>query len=120
MEVTSIILAGGKNLRLGRSKALEMVNGKNLIERVFERLSPLSAQILVVTSWEQFDLPVGVDVEVLSDIYPDKGPLGGIYTGLMASQSLHNIVVACDMQKQVHTQTAQRTYLYHINRKMIY
>lgn len=97
MDVTSIILAGGKNLRLGRNKALEVIEGKSIIERVFDRLEPLSKDIVVVTSWEQFDLPVGQRVEVVADIYPEKGPLGGIYSGLMASKSPINVIVACDM-----------------------
>ncbi len=33
MKVTAIVLAGGKNRRLGRSKALETIAGKRLIER---------------------------------------------------------------------------------------
>jgi len=52
---------------------------------------------MIVTSREQSDLAVSDGVEILVDLYPDKGPLGGIYTGLMASRSSHNIVVACDM-----------------------
>jgi molybdopterin-guanine dinucleotide biosynthesis protein A len=97
MEITSIILAGGKNLRLGRSKALEVINGKSLVERVLDRLQPLSSQILVVTSRERFDLPGNYRAEMLADVYPDRGPLGGLYTGLTASHSPTNIVVACDM-----------------------
>jgi len=95
--MTSIILAGGKNLRLGRSKALETIGGKSLIERVVERLSPLTNRIVVVTSREQPDLAATGGMEVLADLYPGKGPLGGIYTGLLASRSSHSIVVACDM-----------------------
>ncbi|MDP2730784.1 MAG: molybdenum cofactor guanylyltransferase [Dehalococcoidales bacterium] len=97
MKITSVILAGGKNLRLGRNKALESINGKSLIERVIERLSPLSNRILIVTSREGVDLPVAGKAEILADIYPGKGPLGGIYTGLTASRSSRCIVVACDM-----------------------
>jgi len=97
MKVTSIVLAGGKNLRLGRNKALESIDGKSLIEYVVERLKPLTNQILIVTSQEQFDLPVACKAEMLTDLYPGKGPLGGIYTGLLAAQSSHSIVVACDM-----------------------
>ena len=97
MKVTSIILAGGKNLRLGRSKALELLDGKSLLEHVIERLRPLSNQILIVASQEQLELPVVGEAEILVDIYPNKGPLGGIYTGLLASQSSRSIVVACDM-----------------------
>ena len=97
MKVTSIVLAGGKNLRLGRSKALEVVGGKSLIERVVERLAPITDRLLIVTSQEQPELPVSSDAEILLDTYPGKGPLGGIYTGLAVTQSLQNIVVACDM-----------------------
>ncbi|MFH0769610.1 MAG: molybdenum cofactor guanylyltransferase [Chloroflexota bacterium] len=97
MKVTSIILAGGKNLRLGRNKALEVVGGKRLIERVVERLKPLSNRILIVTSEGQVDFPPTCNAEVMVDLYPGKGPLGGIYTGLLASQSSYSIAVACDM-----------------------
>jgi molybdopterin-guanine dinucleotide biosynthesis protein A len=97
MEVTSIVLAGGKSLRLGKSKALEIAGGKSLIERVIQQLKQLSSHVLIATSREQSDLLVAIDAEILVDIYPNKGPLGGIYTGLMASQCSHNIVVACDM-----------------------
>jgi molybdopterin-guanine dinucleotide biosynthesis protein A len=96
-EVTSIILAGGKNLRLGRNKAFEVIGGKTIIERVFERLEPISRKIVIVTSWAEFDVEFNLDVEVVADIYPNMGPLGGIYTGLTASMSHINIVAACDM-----------------------
>jgi len=97
MKATLIILAGGKNLRLGRIKALETIGGKSLIERVIERLRSLTDRILIVTSSEQLEFPVADEVEILVDLYPGKGPLGGIYTGLSASRSSLNIVVACDM-----------------------
>ncbi len=97
MSTSLIILAGGKNLRLGRTKALETIGGKSLIERVIERLKLLSSQILIVTSAEQLEFPVGAEAKIVIDLYPGKGPLGGIYTGLLASGSSHGIVVACDM-----------------------
>jgi len=97
MQVTSIILAGGRNLRLGSSKALEIIGGKSLIERVIERVKLVSNQTLIVTSPGQLALPLAGEVKVLVDLYPGKGPLGGIYTGLLASPSSHSVVVACDM-----------------------
>ena len=95
--MTSIVLAGGKSLRLGRSKYLETINGKSLIERVIEQLKSVSHRILIVTSREQFDLPAACEAEVMVDLYPGKGPLVGIYTGLLAAESSHSLVVACDM-----------------------
>ena len=95
--MTSIILAGGRNRRLGRNKALETIGGKSLIERVAERVKLVSDKILIVTSPGRLALPAIGGVEVMVDLYPDKGPLGGIYTGLLASPSSHSVVVACDM-----------------------
>ncbi len=97
MDVSAIVLAGGKNLRLGRSKALENIDGKSLIERVIERLRPLTDQILIVTSREKYDLPDVGEADILFDLYPEMGPLGGIYTGLLEAQFENSIVVACDM-----------------------
>ena len=97
MKLTSIVLAGGKSLRFGRNKALEAICGKSLIECVIQRLKPLTGQILIVTSKELTDLPAAGKAEILTDVYPNKGPLGGIYTGLLAAKSSRSIVVACDM-----------------------
>lgn len=97
MKVTAIILAGGKNVRLGRPKALEVIGGKTIVERVVERLKPLTNQVLIVTGTGKIDLPGTEEAEFLADIYPGYGPLGGIYTGLAASRNSLNIAVACDM-----------------------
>ncbi len=95
--MTSIVLAGGKNLRLGRIKALEIIDSKSLIERAVERVELVSNQILVVASQGQLTLPDNCKAKILVDLYPGKGPLGGIYSGLLASESSHSLVVACDM-----------------------
>ena len=95
--MTSIVLAGGKSSRLGGNKALEIVGGKSLIQRVVEQLSLVSEQILIVGTSYRFGLPGDYSIEYKADLYPGKGPLGGIYTGLVAAKSFYNLVVACDM-----------------------
>jgi molybdopterin-guanine dinucleotide biosynthesis protein A len=96
-KVTSIILAGGKNLRLGRNKAIENIGNITLIERVAKRLRPLTGHYIIVTSGDKFELPGPCKAEMLADVYYGKGPLGGIYTGLLTARSSQSIVVACDM-----------------------
>jgi len=99
--MTSIILAGGRSLRFGRSKALETIAGKSLIRWVIDRLTPLSSEIIIVTPqpdcfpWLAANIPLSS--KIIADIYPGKGPLGGIYTGLTASASSHAVVAGCDM-----------------------
>jgi len=99
MKVTAIILAGGKNQRLGKAKATQIIGGKSIVERVIERLKPLASQILIVTAAGQTDLLLRLkdDADFLTDLFPGYGPLGGIYTGLAASHNSHSIAVACDM-----------------------
>lgn len=93
--MTSIVLAGGKSLRLGREKALEEIAGRSLIERVIERLSLLGNEIIVVTSSSD-QLP-DLGVKRVIDSYPGKGNLVGIYSGLKEVASSHSLVVGCDM-----------------------
>jgi molybdopterin-guanine dinucleotide biosynthesis protein A len=93
--VTSIVLAGGQSTRLGRDKALLEVDGQFLIERILRKLSQISEEILIVANeldrYEQFE---GI---VIGDVYPGKGALGGIFSGLRRASNHHSLVVACDM-----------------------
>ncbi|MDP2919540.1 MAG: molybdenum cofactor guanylyltransferase [Dehalococcoidia bacterium] len=97
MEITGIILAGGKNLRFGANKALVKIGRKTVIERIVEQLKPIANRFIVVMSGEQFLLPALPPHQVVSDVLPGKGPLVGIYSGLSASQTELNVAVACDM-----------------------
>ena len=99
MDINCIVLAGGKGLRLGREKVQETVGNSNLLQRVVSQLNSFSNDIIVVIASEksltQF---IGYPrFRIVTDTYPGKGPLGGIYAGLAVSDSLHNLVVACDM-----------------------
>lgn len=37
------------------------------------------------------------DLTIVDDLYPETGPLGGMYTGLATARSPQGFVVACDM-----------------------
>jgi molybdopterin-guanine dinucleotide biosynthesis protein A len=99
LEISSIILAGGKSTRLGHDKILEKVGNTSLLEQVISRVEPLSEEIIVVTAKERTfsQLASRPTIKVVSDILPGQGSLGGIYTGLVKSDSLYNLVVAADM-----------------------
>ena len=95
--MTSIVLAGGKSLRLGRSKFLETIGGKSLIQWVIDHLATLSTEIIIATArGEAIPCSSAVEIKTVADMYPGKGPLAGIYSGLMASSSSRAIVVGCD------------------------
>ena len=99
MEISCIVLAGGRGLRLGRDKTLETFGNTSLLERVVFNLSVLDSDIIIVVATKRA-LPQLVNypkLRVVADIYPGKGALGGVYTGLVASESLYNLVVAGDM-----------------------
>lgn len=98
--MTGIILAGGKGLRLGRPKALEAIgDGGSLLSRVISRLKTVCSDIIVVTRQDQIKIITlsRVAENIVSDAVPDRGPLGGLYTGLQRSKTDLNIAVACDM-----------------------
>lgn len=82
---------------MGRDKALEEIGGQSLIQRVIGRLAPLGTEVMVVTARRnQLFLP-DLGLKRVIDVYPGKGALGGIYSGLKAAPSFHSLVIACDM-----------------------
>lgn len=95
MKTTGIILAGGKNLRMGRNKAFLEVNGRRIIDRTKDLFGEVFDEILVVTNspLEYRDL----NVRLVADLIPGKGSLGGIYTGVFHAAHPRAFVAACDM-----------------------
>ncbi len=99
MRPSAIVLAGGMSRRLGRNKAIELVGGQPLLHRVLSRVAQIASDTVVVlasqSQAEDLSLPLGVNTAL--DIYPGKGSLGGIYTGLSAVRNQWALVVSCDM-----------------------
>ena len=94
MHATGIILAGGKSSRMGEDKGLVLLNGKPMIQYVIEALKEVVSNIIIISnnaSYNKFCVPV------YSDLIKDKGPVGGIYTGLYHSTTELNFCISCDV-----------------------
>ncbi|MDR4504454.1 MAG: molybdenum cofactor guanylyltransferase [Candidatus Scalindua sp.] len=93
--MTAIILAGGKSSRMGRNKALIEIEGKPFIEKQIDLLGEIFDDIIISANTpSEYAF---LHKPVIKDLYPEKGPLGGIYTGLMESNSPYTFFLACDM-----------------------
>jgi molybdenum cofactor guanylyltransferase len=97
-DASAIVLAGGVSRRLGQDKRrlrLWGTAGPTLLEHTVEILARLCADVIVVLNdpEEWRDLPA----RLVTDIYPDGGSLGGIYSGLMAATHNYALAVASDM-----------------------
>jgi molybdopterin-guanine dinucleotide biosynthesis protein A len=93
--MTGIILAGGENRRMGTDKAFLDVAGRPLVERVINVLKGLFERVIIVTNSPQSYARYAVSV--VTDAIDKRGPLTGIYSGLLASKDEYNFVAACDM-----------------------
>ena len=95
LDVTCIILAGGRSSRMGENKAFVSLGGGKMIDHILKVCRGVFAEIIIATrSPEQFQ---GYEAAVVRDEIENAGPLGGIYTGLRAATYRHAFCVACDM-----------------------
>ncbi len=95
LAVSSVILAGGQSRRMGINKALLKVGGRPIIERVIEKVSLVGEEVILVTNTPDECAYLGCPM--VADVYPGKGSLGGIYSGLKVVSNPYALVVACDM-----------------------
>lgn len=93
--MTAVILAGGESRRMGKDKSFLPLAGKPVIECIIKILKPLFGSVIIVSnSPERY---FGYGVVVVKDALDIRGPLTGIYTGLMHSGDEHIFVSGCDM-----------------------
>ena len=95
IEVTGVLLAGGKSRRMGEDKRYLVVGEQTLLERSLGVLRSMFHEVLVVIA--QDSVPLDIDARVVRDLVPDCGSLGGIYTGLTQATTPYIFAVACDM-----------------------
>ena len=94
-DTSGIVLAGGQSRRLGTDKAFIEIDKVPLIGRVVNQLRPICDDVLIVTNDPG---PYrGLGLPLVGDIWPGMGPLGGIYSGLLAIRHSQALVVGCDM-----------------------
>jgi len=80
---------------MGEDKALKIFLGRPLIQRVVDRLAPISDELIVTTN--RPEVYTFLNLRLFSDIKPDRGALGGLYTAIASATHPIVAVVACDM-----------------------
>jgi molybdenum cofactor guanylyltransferase len=93
--MNAVILAGGKSSRMGSNKAFLKLKGKTFIEHQIDLLREIFNEIAISANIpSEYNY---LNIPVIQDIYPNKGPLGGIHAALINSCSFYTFVLACDM-----------------------
>jgi molybdopterin-guanine dinucleotide biosynthesis protein A len=110
LAVTGLVLCGGKSRRMGRPKAFLPYQGTTLVEHILTTIKDLFSEIFIVANEPDDYENLGVDV--VKDILPYRGPLGGILSGLLVAQHPYSFVIACDMplvdRRLIREMTASR------------
>jgi molybdopterin-guanine dinucleotide biosynthesis protein A len=96
-RISGVVLAGGQNRRFGgKIKAMALIGGIPVIERITGTIRGIFDEIIIVTnSPEEFANPDSC--LIVKDIFINKGPLGGIHAAMNASSCEYLFVIAGDM-----------------------
>lgn len=88
-----LLLAGGKSSRMGTNKAELLYEGRTFVENLIEKAKILGIEKIYLSGYQK----AGEDVQVVYDIYPEIGPLGGLHAGLTSAQTTYCLVLPVDV-----------------------
>jgi len=94
-RITGIILSGGKSIRMGENKSFIEIEGIPIISRIHSLFERLFDEVIIVTN--QKELYRTFKAKIYSDLFPNGGVIGGLYTGLFFSSFRYSFCVASDM-----------------------
>ena len=92
-SVSGFVLTGGKSSRMGEDKGLMIFDRKPLVQHALETLDQVAGQVMISANdsvYAQFSHPV------VPDAIHDIGPMGGLYSCLLRSETEFNIFLSCD------------------------
>ncbi len=92
--LSAAIIGGGKSKRFGEPKALADFRGKPLIRHAVELARRIAPRVFLINgqtvAFEEIGIPV------ISDLIPDLGPIGGLFTALTKSPTPYMAVLPVD------------------------
>jgi molybdenum cofactor guanylyltransferase len=96
MKLSAVLLAGGASRRMGRDKATLEFSGRTLWRIQLDLLRKLQPQEIFVSArtappWRP------VDVQLVLDTPPSRGPISGVAATLTQMRGTHLLVLAIDM-----------------------
>ncbi len=80
---------------MGEDKAFLQIEGVPIITRIYNLFKELFQEVIIVTNQREFSNKF--DSKIYQDLIPEKGALGGLYTGIFFSSFQYSFCVACDM-----------------------
>jgi molybdopterin-guanine dinucleotide biosynthesis protein A len=92
-DLTAFVLAGGKSTRMGEDKAFLVLEGRSLLARALDLAGTVTRDVRVAGEAAKF----AAFGPVVEDVYPHRGPLGGIHAALRNSGSELNLMLAVDL-----------------------
>jgi molybdopterin-guanine dinucleotide biosynthesis protein A len=93
--ITIVLQAGGKSSRMGKDKALLPFLGIPLIKRLRDRFLDVGDELVVISN--NFSSYQDLNVPLYKDIIPDRGALGGLFTGLSIAKNPLVGLIAADL-----------------------
>ncbi len=90
----SFVLTGGRSTRIGTDKALLPFGDGTLALWMAKIVKGVSQDVTLIGSREKY-FSLGLPVE--EDVFPGRGPLGGIHAALVHSRQAPSLVVGCDL-----------------------
>jgi len=94
-DITGVILAGGKSSRMGVNKSFLKLGNQTIIERIVDLMKSIFNEVIIVTNTP--DEYKFLNLPLYEDIYKWKGPLAGIHSALIHSQTEKIFVLSCDV-----------------------
>jgi molybdopterin-guanine dinucleotide biosynthesis protein A len=91
-DVTAFILAGGHSSRMGTDKALLPLGRQTLLERALHTAARVANSVFIVGPRDRYSRYGNV----VEDVFPDCGPLGGIHAALCITQTELNLMLSVD------------------------
>ncbi len=94
-RVNCIILAGGKSSRMTFNKELIKIGGEYLVHRNINKLGECFDEIIIISNYSSHYK--NLNVKVFRDLFYRMGPMAGLHSGLVHSDTPFSFLIACDM-----------------------